>query len=69
MVEIKDFVLGGKVKVLNSKVPRVVGRTGRIVRVSRSLEGSPEGVKEEITVDIPGHGSFVLPPSDLEIVA
>lgn len=69
MVEIKDFVLGGKAKVLNSKVPRVVGRTGRIIRVSRSLEGSPEGVKEEVTVDIPGHGSFVLAPSDLEVVA
>lgn len=67
MSQSSEFELGASVTVLAGRVPRIRGRTGRVVSVSRSLRGSPEAVVEEIEVDIPGHGAFRMSPAELEL--
>jgi hypothetical protein len=46
----------------------VVGKTGTIVEVSR-IRRPPSGpLKDEVTVDVPGHGEIALAPADVEIL-
>jgi hypothetical protein len=63
-----ECVPGLQVRVLNSGVPRVRGKTGTIVEVSRSRRTSTDPLVERVTVDIPGHGDVVLAPVDLELL-
>jgi hypothetical protein len=63
-----ECVPGLQVRVLNSAVPRVRGKTGLIVEVSRSRRTSTDPLVERVTVDIPGHGDVVLTPVDLELL-
>jgi hypothetical protein len=69
MASFNDCVPGSLVRVLNSGVPRVRGRTGVLVEVSRSRRAPTDPLVERVTVDIPGHGDVVLAPADVEIVA
>jgi len=68
MATFNDCVPGFMVRVLNSGVPRVRGKSGVIVEVSRSRRAPADPLVERVTVDIPGHGDVVLAPADLEIV-
>jgi hypothetical protein len=69
MASFNDCVPGSLVRVLGSGVPRVRGKTGVLVEVSRSRRASTDPLVERVTVDIPGHGDVVLAPADVEIVA
>lgn len=69
MATFNDCVPGSQVRVLNSGVPRVRGKTGMIVEAARSRRSSEEPLVERVTVDIPGHGDIVLAPVDVEILA
>lgn len=69
MATFNDCVPGSQVRVLNSAVPRVRGKTGLIVEVSRSRRIPADPLVERVTVDIPGHGDVVLAPADLELLA
>jgi hypothetical protein len=56
------------VRVLQTGVPRVVGKTGTIVEVSR-IRRPPSGpLRERVTVDVPGHGEVGLSPADVEVL-
>lgn len=68
MATFNDCVPGYQVRVLNSGVPRVRGKSGIIVEVSRSRRAPTDPLVERVTVDIPGHGDVVLAPVDLEIL-
>jgi hypothetical protein len=68
MSHIDDCVPGQQAKILRSGVARVVGKTGTIVEVSR-IRRPPSGpLKDEVTVDVPGHGEIALAPADVEIL-
>jgi hypothetical protein len=68
MSHIDDCVPGQQAKILRSGVARVVGKTGTIVEVSR-IRRPPSGpLKDEVTVDVPGHGEISLAPADVEIL-
>jgi hypothetical protein len=68
MTEINDCVPGRLVRVLHTGVPRVVGKTGTIVEVSR-IRRPPSGpLRERVTVDVPGHGEVGLSPADIEVL-
>ena len=68
MAHINDCVPGQQAKILRSGVARVVGKQGTIVEVSR-IRRPPSGpLKDEVTVDVPGHGEISLGPADVEIV-
>ena len=69
MADFSELELGSSVKVLTGRVPRIRGRTGRIISLSRSLQGSPEAVVEELEVDIAGHGTFRMSPAEVEFVS
>ena len=68
MATFNDCIPGYHVRVLNSGVPRVRGKSGVIVEVSRSRRAPADPLVERVTVDIPGHGDVVLAPVDLEIL-
>jgi hypothetical protein len=68
MAHINDCVPGANAKVLKSGVARVVGKTGVIVEVSRVRRPPTAALKDEVTVDVAGHGEVVVGPADLEIV-
>jgi hypothetical protein len=68
MSHIDECVPGQQAKILRSGVARVVGKTGTIVEVSR-IRRPPSGpLKDEVTVDVPGHGEIALAPADVEIL-
>jgi hypothetical protein len=69
MATFNDCVPGSQVRVLGSGVPRVRGKTGVIVEVSRSRRSPADPLVERVTVDIPGHGDVVLAPADVEILS
>lgn len=69
MANIDDCVPGRQAKVLKSGVARVVGKTGHIVEVSRVRRPPTGPLREEVTVDVPGHGEVVLAPGDIEVTA
>jgi hypothetical protein len=68
MSHIDDCVPGQQAKILRAGVARVVGKTGTIVEVSRIRRPPAATLKDEVTVDVPGHGEVAVAPADLEIV-
>jgi hypothetical protein len=69
MSHIDDCVPGQRAKILRAGVARVVGKTGTIVEVSRIRRPPTGALKDEVTVDVPGHGEVAVAPADLEIVS
>jgi hypothetical protein len=68
MTDINDCVPGRLARVLQTGVPRVAGKTGTIVEVSR-IRRPPSGpLRERVTVDVPGHGEVGLSPADIEVL-
>jgi hypothetical protein len=68
MTDINDCVPGRLARVLQTGVPRVAGKTGTIVEVSR-IRRPPSGpLRERVTVDVPGHGEVGLSPGDIEVL-
>jgi hypothetical protein len=68
MSHINDCVPGQQAKILRSGVARVVGKIGIIVEVSRIRRPPTGPLKDEVTVEVPGHGEIAVSPGDLEIV-
>ncbi len=69
MAHIDQCVPGTEARIVSSGVPRVKGKTGIIVEVSRVKRKPTDPLKDRITVDVPGHGDVVLSPEDLEVPA
>ena len=69
MAHIDQCVPGLEARILSSGVPRVKGKAGRIVEVSRIKRRPEDPLRDRITVDVPGHGDVVVAPEDLEILA
>jgi hypothetical protein len=69
MAHIDQCIPGTEARIVSSGVPRVKGKTGLIVEVSRVKRRPDDRLQDRITVDVPGHGDVVLAPEDLEIVA
>jgi hypothetical protein len=69
MAHIDECVPGRSARVGQSGVPRVNGRVGLIIEVSRVKRTPTEPLVDTVTVDIPKHGPVVVSPSDLEILA
>jgi hypothetical protein len=68
MAGINDCVPGRRATVLRSGVARVQGKTGTIVEVSRIRRPATGPLRDQVTVDIPGHGEIVVNPADLEVL-
>jgi hypothetical protein len=68
VAHIDQCVPGTEVRILSTGVPRVKGKTGLIVEVSRIKRKPSDALVDRITVDVPGHGDVVVAPSDLEVV-
>lgn len=68
MAHIDQCIPGAQARILTTGVPRVKGRTGMIVEVSRVRRRLEDPLQDRVTVDVPGHGDVVLTPGDLEIV-
>jgi hypothetical protein len=69
MAHIDQCIPGTEARVMSSGVPRVKGKTGLIVEVSRIKRKPGDRLQDRITIDVPGHGDVVLAPEDLEIVS
>ncbi len=69
MAHIDQCIPGTEARIVSSGVPRVKGKTGLIVEVSRIKRKPADRLQDRITVDVPGHGDVVLAPEDLEIIA
>lgn len=69
MAHIDQCIPGTEARIVSSGVPRVKGKTGLIVEVSRIKRRPTDRLQDRITVDVPGHGDVVLAPEDLEIIA
>ena len=67
MAHINDCVPGTQARVLRSGVARVVGKTGLIVEVSRIRRPPTGPLKDQVTVDVPGHGEIAVGPDDIEV--
>jgi hypothetical protein len=67
MAHINDCIPGTGVKILRSGVARVVGKSGVIVEVSRIRRPPTGPLKDQVTVDVPGHGEIAVAPADLEV--
>ena len=68
MAHINDCVPGRQVRIRQTGVSRVAGKTGTIVEVSRVRRPPTGPLQDRVTVDIPSHGEIVLTPIDLEIL-
>jgi hypothetical protein len=68
-VTLNDGLLGRQAKILQSGVPRVVGRVGVIVEIAHARRPPTGPLQERITVDVPGHGEVVLQPAQVEVLA
>jgi hypothetical protein len=68
MAHIDQCIPGTEARIVNSGVPRVKGKTGLIVEVSRVKRKPGDHLQDRITIDVPGHGDVVLAPEDLEII-
>jgi hypothetical protein len=68
MAHIDRCVPGTTVRILKSGVPRVSGKTGTIVEVSRIQRRRTDPLVDRITVDVEGHGDIVVTPDDVDIV-
>lgn len=69
MAHIDQCIPGTEARILGSGVPRVKGKTGLIVEVSRIKRKPSDRLQDRITIDVPGHGDVVLAPEELEIVS
>lgn len=69
MAHIDQCIPGTEARIVSSGVPRVKGKTGLIVEVSRIKRKPGDRLQDRITIDVPGHGDVVLSPEDLEIIA
>ncbi len=67
MAHINDCIPGTQARVLRSGVARVVGKTGMIVEVSRIRRPPTGPLKDQVTVDVPGHGEIAVGPDDIEV--
>lgn len=67
MAHIDQCIPGTEARIVTSGVPRVRGKTGLIVEVSRVKRKPSDPLLDRITVDVPGHGDVVVAPEDLEI--
>lgn len=68
MAHINDCVPGFQVRIRQTGVGRVAGRTGTIVEVSRIRRPPTGPLQDRVTVDIPAHGEIVVTPDDLEVL-
>jgi hypothetical protein len=68
MAHIDDCVPGRSARVQQSGVPRVNGRVGLIVEVSRVKRTANDPLVDTVTVDVPKHGPVVVTPADLQIM-
>jgi hypothetical protein len=68
MSHIDECVPGQQAKILRAGVARVVGKTGTIVEVSRIRRPPTAPLRDEVMVDVPGHGEVAVSPADVEIV-
>jgi hypothetical protein len=68
MAHIDECVPGRSARVQQSGVPRVNGRVGLIVEVSRVKRTPNDPLVDTVTVDVPKHGPVVVAPADIEIV-
>jgi hypothetical protein len=69
MAHIDECVPGRTARVQQSGVPRVNGRVGLIVEVSRVKRTTNDPLIDTVTIDVPKHGPVVVAPRDIEIVA
>ncbi|HWZ57848.1 MAG TPA: hypothetical protein VNW46_02640 [Gemmatimonadaceae bacterium] len=69
MAHIDECVPGRSARVQQSGVPRVNGRVGLIVEVSRVKRAAADPLVDMVTIDVPKHGPVVVTPADLEIIA
>ena len=67
MAHINDCIPGTGVKILRSGVARVVGKSGVIVEVSRTRRPPTGPLRDQVTVDVPGHGEVAVAPADIEV--
>jgi hypothetical protein len=68
MADIDECVPGRQAKVLRSGVARVVGKVGHIVEVSRVRRPPTAPLRDQVTVDVPGHGEVVVAPADVDVL-
>ncbi len=68
MAHIDQCIPGKEARIVSSGVPRVKGKTGHIIEVSRIKRKPADPLLDRITIDVPGHGDVVLAPEDLEIL-
>jgi len=68
MADIDECVPGRQAKVLRSGVARVVGKVGHIVEVSRVRRPPTSPLRDQVTVDVPGHGEVVVAPADVDVI-
>jgi hypothetical protein len=68
MTDINDCVPGRRARVLQTGVPRVAGKTGIIVEVSRDRRPPSGPMRDRVTIDVPGHGEVGLSPADIEVL-
>lgn len=68
MAHIDRCIPGTTVRIVTTGVPRVSGKTGTIVEVSRIQRRSTDPLIDRITVEVEGHGDIVVAPGDVDIV-
>lgn len=68
MANIDDCVPGRQAKVIKSGVARVIGKVGHIVEVSRVRRPPTGPLRDQVTVDVPGHGEVAVGPGDVEVL-
>jgi hypothetical protein len=68
MANIDECIPGRRVRVVQTGVARVAGKTGTIVEVSRIRRPATGPLRDRITVDVPGHGEVVLSPGEIELL-
>ena len=68
MAHIDRCIPGTTVRIIKTGVPRVSGKTGTIVEVSRIQRSRTDPLIDRITVDVEGHGDIVVTPADVDVV-
>lgn len=68
MANIDECVPGRRARVLHAGVPRVEGKTGIIVEVSRTRRPPTGPLRDRVTLDVPGHGEVAVSPADVEVL-
>ncbi len=67
MAHINDCIPGSQARIVRSGVARAVGKSGVIVEVSRIKRPPSAALRDQVTVDVPGHGEIAVRPEDVEI--